>query len=277
MVEDPVSYTILQSVELALLVFEPDKFISKYISSVDDVAEHRSRLRICAYSDFAVEHFAELIWERVRQKRRKNLVHGLRAIKWVLRNRVSATGPIPSSIVDRLFELYQHFVFDRLDDICWCVSAILKDKPLRRAQVRWLIAHDRASEHVVNRLLRYPKFDPLIAAWARSAINRPELRNRRSELVGRLIVGTLPPEANQISRAEKLWAVYYSSAGPPVKERLIKQLACLEVADDFIEISLRLGLPAVIHSFRDSLIATHRSRSSQMAKRRPGGTGRGVG
>jgi hypothetical protein len=242
-------YTPSQRVELALMVFEPAAFFPKYLHTVDDVAAHRSRLRICAYSDFAIEHLIGLVLDRIRASRRRNLIYGLQAIKWLLRNRVEPESPISATIVDRLFDLYQTFVFDRLEEIRWCVSAILKDKPLRPCQVRWLVDHYQESEHIVNRLLRYPRFDPVVADWARANMRLPKLEDRTSELLGRLILQTLPPEARQLPIPTVLWGIYYSSAETPVKQRLLEQSASAEAVDDLIEISLRLRMPAVLEKF----------------------------
>jgi hypothetical protein len=242
--------TVSQRLELALIVFEPDTFFPKYLRSLEDVAEHRARLRMCCYSDFAVEHLITLLWNTIQRKRRKNLIYGLRALKWMLKNRREAA-PIKSTTVDRLFELYQHFVFDRLDDIRWCVSAILKDTLLRPSQVRWLIEHQAESEHIVNRLLRYPRFDAAIADWARRMLRTRRLQERRSELLGRLIVDSLPRESHALPAATVLWAVYYSCAPLDVKCKLLEESAADSAADAVIEICLRLNLPMVLHRLRD--------------------------
>jgi len=235
------------------MVFEPATFFPRYLHSVDDVATHRSRMRVCAYSDFAVEYLTQLVWDRVVQTRRKNLIYGLQAIKWILRNRSEDTLPPPTTTVDRLFELYQHFVFDRLEQIRWCVSAILKEKALRPNQIRWLLDHHQESAHVVNRLLRYPKFDPVIAEWARLMIRTHQLDERASELLGRLISERLPREAGRFPRATVLWAIYYSPVDPEAKQTLLQQWASTDAADDLIEISLRLGTPAVLRNFRTKI------------------------
>lgn len=243
--------TTSQQLELALMVFEPDTFFPKYLQSLDDVAKHRSRLRLCRYSNLAVEHVATLLWDTINRKRRKNIIYGLRALKWMLNNRGDGTYPIESTTVDRLFELYQHFIFDRLEDIRWCMSAILKDKTLRPSQVRWLIEHQAESEHVVNRLLRYPIFDAAIADWASGMLGARRFKERRSELLGRLIVDRLPLECREFPAATVLWAVYYSCAPINVKSTLIETCAEDVAIEHVIEICLRLELPEVLHKLRN--------------------------
>jgi hypothetical protein len=249
-----MSHTALQSLELALMTFEPDAFVPKYFRSVDDVAVHRSILRRCAYSDAAIEHLVGLVWDRVSQNRRKNLIYGLQAIKWLLANREKSTRRIPPSTIDRLFDIYTHFIFDPLGEIRRCVSVILKEKTLRRHQVRWLVKNANASEHIVNRLLRYPRFDPLIEAWARLAIQNPELHARRAELLGRLIADNLPPEAGSLPSEAILWGIYFSSANMRTKQSLIIQCASTENLEAALEICLRLGLVDPIRELRNKVL-----------------------
>jgi hypothetical protein len=246
-----VPFSARQRIELALMAFEPTAFFPKYLHSIDDVAVHRSRVRATFYSEFAVEYLIDLVWARVHESRRRNLIHGLNAIKWVLRNRNERTSRIPRATVDRLFELYQYFIFDRLDQIRWSVSAILKDKTLRTAQLKWLLSHHAESPHIVNRILRYPKYHPLIADWARGALRRPDLAERRSELLGRLIVDAIPPEAGDLPVPSVLWGIYYASAEPETKRKLLSEQAPFEAVDDLIAICIRLGMPEILMRFRN--------------------------
>ena len=246
-------YTVQQRIELALMSFEPSTFFPKYLHSIDDVAAHKSRVRATPYGEFAVEYLIDLVWARVHELRRRNLIHGLNAIKWVLRNRNEQSTRIPVPTVDRLFELYQHFIFDRLEDIRWSVSAILKDKTLRTGQVKWLLSHYGESTHIVNRILRYPKYHPLVADWARRELRTPGLAERRSELLGRLIVNTIPPEAKDLPVPSVLWGIYYAPAEPQTKQRLLDEQASFDAVDDLIEICMRLGMPEILMQFRDHI------------------------
>jgi hypothetical protein len=232
----------VRSIELALMLFDPDEFMPKILRSVDDVADHRSRLRHCTYTNFAVTHLIHLVWKRIHEKRRKNLLYGLQAIKWLLNNRTDRAGPLEPRITDHLFELHALFVFDRLEDIRWCVSAILRDKALRPEQVRWLLEHATESEHVVNRLLRYPQYDPMIADWARATMKSNGLETRRAELLGRLIVDNLPSESGALPPETVLWGIYYSSVSHPVKQQLIERTISLETLEEGLKICLRLQL-----------------------------------
>jgi hypothetical protein len=251
--ETRMSDTALRSVELTLMIFEPDTFFPKYLRSVDDVAINRSILRRCTYTDAAIKRLMTLVWDRVSQHKRKNLLYGLQAIKWLLQNRLEQSRDLSQLTTDGLFDVYKHFVFDPLEEIRWCVSAILKDKPLRSHQVQWLLDNVDASEHILNRLLRYPNFDSLIADWARTAIQKPELEKRRAELLGRLIANDLPPEAEYLPSAAILWGIYYSSANTETKHNLIIRCASDDNMDEALEICMRCGLVTTLRELRSKI------------------------
>jgi hypothetical protein len=242
-------YTEMERVELALMVFEPAEFFPKYLRTVDDVAEHRHLLEMCDYDDFAIEYLINLVLTKASDSREPNLIHALRLIQWILGNGSVNDPPPPVNIVDRLFDLYRHFVFSPHNDIRWCVSAILRGKPLQKDQIRWLIAHHEESGHLVNRLLRYPVFDPLVADWARDMLRTHQFEDRASELLGRLISQTLPPEAEQFPTETLMWAVYYSSAAHSIKQDLLQQYASNEAIRDLIIISIRLQMPTLLKKF----------------------------
>lgn len=240
--------SVSRQVELGLMIFDPDTFFPRYFHSVDDVALHRSLLRSCRYTEFAIDHLADLVLRRVEELRRRNLLYGLQAIKWMLKNAQVEGINISKRCVDRLFELYQQFVFDPLESIQWCISAVLKDKVLRPAQIRWLLDNHQESDHVVNRLLKYPAYSPLIASWARTMLNSPKLQHRTSEVLSRLITGILPPEAAPIERTTVVWAIYYSPTEIKVKERLLKQCVSEVTIDALVTVSLRLQTPSILRA-----------------------------
>ena len=250
----------VRRIEVALMWSDPGTFFPKYLRSLDDVAAHRRYIRSTPYSEYAVEYLSDLLWVRVSESRRRNLIHGLNAIKSILRNRNAGMGRIPEATVDRLFELYQHFVFDRLETIRWSVSAILKGNLLRLGQIKWLLNHYQESEHVVNRLLRYPAYNPTVADWAREMLVREDFIERRSELLGRLIVDTLPPEAGGMPAPAVLWAIYYSSGEIEAKSRLIREVLSPDSVGDLIDICTRLNLPEVLLDIRDQLQQIGRGR-----------------
>jgi hypothetical protein len=124
---------------------------------------------------------------------------------------------------------------------------------LQENQICWLLDRYKISDHIVNRLLRYPVFDPLIADWARDMLSTHKLEDRASELLGRLISQTLPPEAEQFPPETVMWAVYYSSAAHAIKQELLEKCASNETIRDLIIISIRLQMPTVLKKFASQL------------------------
>jgi hypothetical protein len=72
------------------------------------------------------------------------------------------------------------------------------------------------------------KFDLMIAEWARNTIKNKEHEARQAELLSRLIVDQLPPEASILPPETVLWGIYYSSATDAMKQQLIEQTMSLE-------------------------------------------------
>jgi hypothetical protein len=246
-------YSVLQQIDLALMPLEPGTFFPKYLRSIDDVATYRARLRATPYSEFVVEYLIDLVWARVHESRRRNLIHGLNAIKWAIRNRNEQSTQIPGPTVDRLFELYEHFIFDRLEEIRWSVSAILKDRTLRTGQVKWLLTHHQESIHIINRILRYPKYHPLVASWARRKLLTQDLADRTSELLSRLIHHSIPREAKDLPKSSVLWGIYYAPVEPETKRKLLAEQASLDALGDLIEICMRLGMRDILIRFREQI------------------------
>ena len=89
--------------------------------------------------------------------------------------------------------------------------------------------------------------------WARRELRTPGLAERRSELLGRLIVNTIPPEAKDLPVPSVLWGIYYAPAEPQTKQRLLDEQASFDAVDDLIEICMRLGMPEILMQFRDHI------------------------
>jgi hypothetical protein len=109
----------------------------------------------------------------------------------------------------------------------------------------------------VNRLLRYPQFDPTVARWARGVLKRGELAQRQSELLGQLIIHKLPPEGKLMPTSAVLWGIYYSNATFDIKRKLLvdrcARSTLFQSVHDAIKIANRLGLPEVLTVIRGRL------------------------
>jgi hypothetical protein len=146
-----------------------------------------------------------------------------------------------TNITHKLFKLYQNFIFSEREEIQWCVSAFLKDQLLISKDIEWLIGNYSRSNHIVNRLLRYPEPTDAIRKWAEQVRSSSQLSDRRSEILGLL----LPERYQELQATEDAaslaWAVYYSRSNDSEKEKMLLQLASIETVESVREVALRLN------------------------------------
>lgn len=240
----------LEQIDLALMTFEPERYLRSKLKSVDDVHLLRHYVRQFPNTEQVLDHLIDLVWERVSEGRRRNIESSLRTIKVVLLKCSDVASPLSMDLTERLFELYQYFVNDRLEQIQWMVSAMLRNRELQPAHIEWLITHEKESIHYLNRILRYPAFEPQIALWAEANYDRPDLVNRRSEILARLICSESPYCFRQELPAVRYWAIYYSLATLEQKERMLAAEGDTSDVEQLIEVCLRLGLKAPLESLR---------------------------
>ncbi|WP_423282223.1 hypothetical protein [Caldimonas sp. KR1-144] len=228
------------------MVFEPERFLPALASSVRLMHANRRALRLAPGTDFVVKWLASLLVEAIEGKKRFRTLDCLRTVRSTIRNAPPGQTLEPST-VGLLFRLYQHFVGSSNPDIQWCVGAFIRDRELSEDQLAWLIAAAPDSTHALNRLLRYPKRNRQIVAWARAAYEGREHPDRTAEILGLLIDSKVPPQAREEPTDTVLWAIFYSHTDLRTKERLLLRHVKRSSAESAIKLALRLGLPSLLH------------------------------
>lgn len=232
------------ALELYLLPFYPEKYLPLFVGSVRQIYELRFIIRDLPCNDFTVGYIADLISRAVDSNLRFRVLDTMKTLKAILKN-----GPgvlLSREVIKRLVLLYKHFVFSDKEDLRWCVSVFLKDRLLDDEDIGWLIAHHDFSEHIVNRLLRYPVYHPIIAKWARDSYFSNVLTDRLSELVALLIDSDIPKFVNCSDTKMITWAIYYARLPHQDKEKLLIQHLYQDAISDIVEVATRLEMPSVI-------------------------------
>jgi hypothetical protein len=67
------------------------------------------------------------------------------------------------------------------------LNSLLKNQPLTEKEEHWLCSHADLSEHIFNRILRYPVRSKVIHDWASENYNTDRYRLRRAEMAGWII------------------------------------------------------------------------------------------
>ena len=156
---------------------------------------------------------------------------------------------IEPTTVSKLFYIYKEFIFFDNEYIQWCVSVFVKSQQLADDDIEWLLENWQESEHLLNRILRYPVNHPKIFNWAQKTYStyRNDLRRRLSELIALLITDDVPAHIVEHESKECiLWAIYWAGMSVEAKQPLLKKYFSIEALDATLEISSRLDLPEVL-------------------------------
>lgn len=225
-------------VRMALLQLEPLPDVIELVQTPQDMYYLRSVLKQVPYSEEVVRHFAKIMVDAVSSGRRFRQFECLKVLRAIAKDQTKPQ--LSCEAISLLFQLYQHYIFHHRNEVQWCVSALLRGRPLIEEELDWLLARWEDSEHFINRILRYPVYHPKLAAWAAQVYRHHLLEDRLSELIALAIVESIPDFAQNEPSDDLIWAIYYSKASQQVKELLLLERFDSDALDSYVEVSLRL-------------------------------------
>ena len=236
---------------LAKIVATP--IVSKKIKTVRDIYEYRAELKCIKGEVNDINHLLDLMVDAINEKLRFRQVDSIKILKKIFKNR-NESQYLPKPTVDKIFRLYQHYILHPNEDVQWAVSVMLKDQKLSDDQISWLISNIDNSEHILNRVLRYPEPHKLISEWASQKINDVNAYiDRRSELVSLTIRDTIPQTPESDNSSVMAWAVYYSHNSLQIKERMLIEIIDKNNLHSVLEIAERLECPKIIEYMIDNI------------------------
>lgn len=238
-VENLSIHKAIEYLELHLLTYEPEEFVLGEIKTIRDLYEHRTPLKAFIGTDPIVSHIAGIIVAAIDNGMRMRTLDCLKVLRAVVKNG-QPTALKPDTIA-LLFRIYQQFIFRDNEIVQWCVSVILKGKVLSDEAIDWLVQNSSKSEHIVNRLLLYPKPHPEIRKWAKRIYDEDGLPRRRSEVLALLLTQN---GADLLARNNNLntfaWAVFKSHLKRQQKVALLGKYSTFETFASVVEIADRL-------------------------------------
>ena len=250
--EDMSLQEAIELLELHLLMYEPEEFVIEHIATVRDIYQHRSPLKTFAGTDRIVSHVAGIIVHAIDAHQRMRTLDCLKVLRALVKQ--GAPEVLQSDTIEMLFSIYRKFIFRNNEEVQWCVSAILKDKPLSDAAVDWLLQNANKSEHIVNRLLLYPVEHPGIVSWAQQVYEHNSLPNRRSEIIALLLNAR---DADALAAANEpnafVWGVFKSHLPRKDKLRLLERHCDFQAFASVVEIADRLNSASVLRTFSRKL------------------------
>jgi hypothetical protein len=237
--------TDYSQLEKYLSIFEPEEHLPRFVQSVRDLYNERFILRSLPCTDFVLQYVAGLVLVASKNQQRFRALDCLRVIRYIIRG-TSPTPILSVDTIDLLFSLYQRFIFSPNEEIQWCVSIFIKDRPLRDSQLSWLAENAESSVHLVNRLLRYPEPHPILTDWALSAYQSGAMPERTAEILGLLIEDMIPSFAAHEPSDTLVWAIYYSRTPLRTKEAILLTVVNGDCIPSALDVALRLRLPRVV-------------------------------
>ncbi len=230
--------------EIIDFVLLPEQSLPRYIHSTKDIYQHRSLLKQLLLSEYTLNYLLDIVIASVKNKSRIRTLDCLRVLRAVLRNNPFGI-EISNEAISKLFCLHQKFIFHKNEQVCACANMLVKSQRLDDESIAWVIANWEKSDHLLNRLLRYPENHHLIIQWATEIYQSGKLRDRKSEIIGILIGENIPAYVRE-SSSSIIWAIYYSKVPDEIKQKLLIENCTMESIEPLWKVAIRLKLSRVI-------------------------------
>ncbi len=235
----------------------PEQSLPLSIKSIKDIYEHRNLLKQLLLSESTINYLMDIIIESVINKSKFRTLDCLKILRTILRNDPFEI-ELSESTIKKLFFLHQTFILHKNEDVRACANSFVMSRCLDDESIRWIIANREKSNHLLNRLLRYPAKNSLISQWAKEIYQSGKLRDRISEVVALLIVENIPPYVKE-NQTTIVWSVYYAKISDSTKKRLLMENFSKESADSLWKIAIRLKYPDVVQFMRQKILAQQNS------------------
>ena len=241
-----------EAIEYLRYRLKPEEYDLKNICSVGDIYRQRAMLKQQPGTDTIISHIAQVIINGIDSGHRMRTLDCLKVLRSLTRTMGSAS--ISNDTVEKLFQIYKKFVFSQNDTVKWCVSVIIKGRPLTDSAVEWLIQNCTYSDHILNRLLLYPITHPRITQWAEKAYHDNAVPERLSELIALLInVRNADKFARDNGVNVIVWAIFKSRISNEEKIGMLKKYCNVEAFASIVAVADRLRSPEILSYFLDKL------------------------
>lgn len=230
----------------------PENFPLDLIHNYKSILAYKEYLKVSKPDMQLLNILLDITLDKIRKQQR---FQKLIVIKLILNH--SKHKEIDRLTKEKIFRLYQGLIFTENDEVCWKLSNLLKNSELEPTQVEWLIDNYELSDHLLNRILRYPVKNKMISQWAKTAINKEEMAHRKSEIIG-CILNYWPAYKNKDHTA-MAWGIFYSKLDNVEKRKLLDKYFCPDNLEEILKICEREGFIDLISNWYNDL-------TSQIAK-----------
>jgi hypothetical protein len=188
----------------------PDEIFQDYKT----ILEYKDLIRYAKPDKRILNHLLDTVIEKIKSNQRFQKITFIKLIRWQYDNSF-----IDSKTSDKLFFVFKSLINEVNETIVWSLSVTIKDIELSQENIDWLIDNYEISEHIQNRLLRYPKPNKAITTWCNQRLKKKDLDNRLSKLIGlRLNFDT---NFTYKDKTSLIWGIHYSKLSDKTKKELL--------------------------------------------------------
>jgi len=203
----------------------PEEFLQDYKS----IIEYKALLRYAKPDKRILNHLLDVVIEKIKTNQRFQKITFIKLIRWQC-----DTTFINKYMSDKLFFVFQSLICEVNEKISWSLSVTIKNIELLQENINWLIENYESSEHIQNRLLRYPKPNKAITNWCDQRLKYKDLETRLSELVGLKLNFT--PNFTFKDKKSLLWGIHYCKLQDNMKKELLLKHLTSDNFEEFIKI-----------------------------------------
>jgi len=232
-------YRILQA---KYLEHFPESFPIDLITNYSDILRFQHYLKNAQPERKILTVLLDAVFQKIERGQRFQKVLILKLIL----NHMKCEG-VDDEILIKVFRIYQQLIFNESDEVCWKLSNLIKNRELLPNQINWLLDNYEASEHILNRILRYPVKNKMITQWAETAINNEELWNRKAEIIGCIL--NFRPKYRHKDHQAMVWGVYYSKLCSEEKKKLLDKHLFPDNLSEVLKICDREGYTDLIEKW----------------------------
>jgi hypothetical protein len=203
----------------------PDELFQDYKT----ILEYKALIRYAKPDKRILNHLLDTAIDKINRKQRFQKITFIKLIRCHCDNTF-----IDKKTSDKLFFVFMSLIYEVNETIAWSLSVTIKDIELSHENIEWLIENFESSEHIRNRLLRYPKPNKSISDWCDRRLKNKDLENRKSELIGLRL--NFDHDFNIKDKTSLLWGIYYSKLSESKKKELLIKHITIDNFEELIKI-----------------------------------------
>lgn len=188
----------------------PDKIFQDYKT----ILENKDLIKYAKPDKRILNRILDIVIDKIKSNQRFQKITFIKLIRSQCDNSF-----IDNSTSDKLFFVFKSIINEVNETIAWSLSVTIKDLELSQKNIDWLIDNYEVSEHIKNRLLRYPKPNKAITAWCDQRLKKKDLNNRLSELIGLRL--NFDPDFTLKDKTSLIWGIHYSKLPDKNKKELL--------------------------------------------------------